>query len=115
MAKGDRALGRSDFPREPLAHLAPGWRAHLLSDDLREVGRLSSSFAAVFGAAAWGELAGRWHDLGKYTNDFQKLIRTENGIEAHVEQVEGGPRDHSTAGALHARSKLGQQRCHSRL
>ena len=95
-------VGASSVMNEPLAHLAPDGRPHLLIDHLTEVGRLSASFASAFGAEAWGQLAGRWHDLGKYTNDFQKLIRTENGVDAHVEQVEGGPRDHSTAGALHA-------------
>jgi CRISPR-associated endonuclease/helicase Cas3 len=93
---------------EPLAHFALDGRVHLLVEHLTEVGRLASTFAGVFGASAWGELAGRWHDLGKYSNDFQNLIRTENGVEAHVEHGEGGPRDHSTAGALHALS-LSQQ------
>jgi CRISPR-associated endonuclease/helicase Cas3 len=93
----------AEVQSEPFAHLT-GDRAHLLIDHLTDVGKLASAFASVFGAEKWGELAGRWHDLGKYSNDFQRLIRTENGMEAHIEQGEGGPRDHSTAGALHALS-----------
>ena len=36
-----------------------------LEDHLAGVGELAREFAAVFGAAKWGEIAGRWHDLGK--------------------------------------------------
>jgi CRISPR-associated endonuclease Cas3-HD len=93
---------------EPLAHYAKDGRPHLLADHLREVGALASSFGAAFGAELWAGLAGRWHDLGKYSNDFQAMIRRENGVAAHTRDAEGGPRDHSTAGAHHALS-LGQQ------
>jgi len=36
---------------------------------------LAAQFAAAFDAAAWGRLAGLWHDLGKYRPEFQRRIR----------------------------------------
>ena len=93
--------------REPLAHLALNGRPHLLVDHLLAVGELAGSFAARFGAEAWGRLAGRWHDLGKYSDSFQHRIRTENGFEAHLETLDVKERDHSSAGALRA-LQLGQ-------
>lgn len=88
------------------AHVDPTGHPHLLHEHLTAVGHLAGRFAERFEAGAWAELAGRWHDLGKYTGDFQRMIREENGIQAHIE-VEGGPRDHSTAGAVHAIQQLG--------
>ena len=29
---------------------------------------------------AWGDLLGRWHDLGKYSSDFQNYILSANKI-----------------------------------
>ncbi|MDQ6954050.1 MAG: CRISPR-associated helicase Cas3', partial [Mariprofundaceae bacterium] len=53
-------------------------------------------------------MAGRWHDLGKYSAAFQKMIYEANGMEAHVEyEGAGGKVNHSTAGALHAVEKFG--------
>ncbi|WP_368671553.1 CRISPR-associated endonuclease Cas3'' [Corallococcus carmarthensis] len=83
-------------------------RPHLLEEHLEAVGELAARFAQRFGSAEWARLAGRWHDLGKYVVAFQRRIREENGIAAHMEQEDAlGPRDHSTAGALHAREVLG--------
>jgi HD domain len=48
--------------------------SHLLCDHLREVARLSGKFAEGFGSFDWAELAGRWHDLGKYRRGFQLYI-----------------------------------------
>ena len=30
---------------------------------------------------AWGELLGRWHDLGKYSEAFQNYIKAANAVE----------------------------------
>ena len=47
-----------------------------------------AAFAAPFGAAEQGKLAGLAHDIGKYSKEFQR-------------RLQGGPRvDHATAGAL---------------
>lgn len=93
--------------REPLAHLDEKGRPHLLADHLAAVARLARGFAADFGSGDWGYLAGLWHDLGKYASAFQRLIREENGFEAHIEGDLTSPRDHSSAGAIHACRKLG--------
>ena len=69
---------------------------------------MAGDFAGVFSAADWATLAGIWHDLGKYSAEFQRYIAQVSGYdpEAHIE---GGPGrvDHSTAGALHAIAEFG--------
>ena len=73
----------------PLAHSAnTAGQTHALRDHLSAVGDLAGRFA---GAASWREeaqLAGQWHDLGKYGERFQARLR-------------GGPSgiDHWSAGA----------------
>ena len=46
----------------PIAHLAEDGRVHLLSDHLRGTAERAGKFAAEFGCAGWGRLAGLWHD-----------------------------------------------------
>lgn len=71
-----------------------------LEDHLRAVAALARDFAAKFGAADWGELVGLWHDVGKFSREFQAYLHRENGIEAHLELEDyAGRVDHSTAGA----------------
>lgn len=72
-----------------------------LETHLKNVAALAKSFASAWAAEEWGELAGRWHDLGKYSAEFQAYLFNENGVEAHLEQYKGRV-DHSTAGAQHA-------------
>lgn len=71
---------------------------HRLEEHLEGTAKLAAQFAAEFGCGEWGRLAGVWHDLGKYSEDFQKKIHAvaAGGPEAkaHV--------DHSTAGAIYA-------------
>lgn len=58
-----------------------------VEDHLNGTARLASQFAASFGAQEHGRLVGLAHDIGKYSEKFQK-------------RLQGGPRvDHSTAGA----------------
>lgn len=80
---------------ESLAHLAEDGRSHLLQEHLANTARIASEFAEQFGAAGWGRLAGLWHDLGKFSPDFQRRIR---GASLRV--------DHSTAGAIYAFQKF---------
>jgi CRISPR-associated endonuclease/helicase Cas3 len=44
-----------------------------------------------------------WHDLGKYSDDFQKMILAS--ADAHIE-TKSGRVDHSTAGAIHSFEKF---------
>ena len=48
----------------------------------------------------WGELLGQWHDLGKYSEEFQSYICAANDIvrDGHVAESKGRV-DHSTAAA----------------
>ncbi|SEU37742.1 CRISPR-associated helicase, Cas3 family [Myxococcus fulvus] len=92
----------SGLTEEPLAHVTRDGRAHLLYEHLTEVGRLAALFAAREDMRLFCELAGRWHDLGKYRLHFQKRIRKENGFEFHLEVEGSTERDHSTAGSLWA-------------
>ncbi len=72
-----------------------------LEDHLLNVSRVASEFARPFGASDWAKTAGAWHDLGKYSPEFQNYLLRKNGFEAHIEDVPGRV-DHSTAGAKHA-------------
>ncbi|WP_296820378.1 CRISPR-associated helicase Cas3' [Thiobacillus sp.] len=98
--------------RLPIAHAAKdfdgNWRPpHDLADHLNEVGVLAAEFARTFGSE-WAQLAGRWHDLGKYRQRFQNYIRLASGFEAdaHI-KGESGKAPHSTAGALLACDRFG--------
>ena len=46
-----------------------------LERHLQEVADLAGDFAAAFGAREWGKLAGLWHDLGKYSLEFQNYLK----------------------------------------
>lgn len=87
-----------------IAHVAEDGRVHGLEEHLRETARRAGAFASEFGCREWGELTGLWHDLGKYSEEFQTYIRAVNNPDAHINQRGG---DHSTAGALHALRQLG--------
>jgi CRISPR-associated endonuclease/helicase Cas3 len=70
---------------------------------LRGVAQRAEERARYFGGGDWAKVAGLWHDLGKYSAEFQRRIKSVSGYdpEAHLEgQV--GRVDHSTAGAQHA-------------
>ena len=90
------------------AHSLPGrpqeeWQ--LLEDHLKNVAEMARGFAEEFGAGEWGYLAGLWHDLGKYSTEFQVRLQAINDPDAHIESKSGRP-DHSTAGAQHVYSTL---------
>lgn len=81
---------------------------HDLSEHLRGVGKLAEEYAQVFGSGDWARVAGLWHDLGKYSAEFQNRIKSVSGYdaEAHLEG-QSGRVDHSTAGAQHAVNQFG--------
>ena len=60
----------------------------------------ASSFASAFKSAEWGRLLGLWHDLGKYSNEFQDYIRINSGFE---EGERLGKTDHTSAAAILAK------------
>jgi CRISPR-associated endonuclease/helicase Cas3 len=90
---------------QPVAHISEDQRYHLLRDHLTGTAKLASEFAKEFGCGEWGYLAGLWHDLGKYSDDFQQMIRA---AADNVELKQSKPQrvDHSTAGAIHAINHL---------
>ncbi len=55
--------------------------------------------------APWGDLLGRWHDLGKYSKAFQDYLLRSNDFNASCEGI-GKRVDHSSAGAQHANNAL---------
>jgi CRISPR-associated endonuclease/helicase Cas3 len=93
----------------PIAHVSESEprRTQALSDHLSGVESLAAQFAAAFEAADWAAISGRWHDLGKFSDEFQCYIRQTSGFEAEL--ALGAPRrvDHSTAGALLAVERFG--------
>ena len=81
---------------------------HGLDDHLRGVAQWAEECAREFGGGDWAKVAGPWHDLGKYSAEFQRRIKSVSGYdpEAHLEGPVGRV-DHSTAGAQHAVSQFG--------
>jgi CRISPR-associated endonuclease/helicase Cas3 len=94
---------------EAIAHVSPdGTRIQTVEDHLRGVAELAARFVEPFCPGAWGEIAGRWHDLGKYSPEFQAKIRAETGFDEFAEaEPSAGRVDHSTAGAVLAYEILG--------
>lgn len=81
---------------------------HGLDEHLNGVACMAGEFAGDFASADWGRVAGIWHDLGKYAEEFQRRIKAVSGYdpEAHLEGNIGRV-DHSTAGAQHAVASFG--------
>ncbi len=84
------------------AHSRPGaptssWE--LLEDHLAAVEKAAAVFAGTFGWQAVGAIAGRLHDFGKYSTQFQAYI---TGTDP---KLRGG--DHSSAGAKMAEARYG--------
>ena len=76
-----------------------------LEEHLLSVADSAAKFAALFGGEEWARLAGLWHDIGKYSNEFQHMLYEANGIESHLETKPGRP-IHSQAGGHLAQQKL---------
>lgn len=68
-----------------------------LDEHLASVGKLAGEFSAVFGAEAMSRASGLLHDLGKYTEQFQRRLSGDSGRV-----------DHSTWGARVAMERYGQ-------
>ena len=71
-----------------LAHIAEDGRKQSIEEHLQGTADCCAAFAKEFGAEEQGRFIGLLHDIGKYSDEFQKRLH-------------GGPRvDHSTAGAV---------------
>jgi CRISPR-associated endonuclease/helicase Cas3 len=93
----------------PIAHVTEikPRQPQLLIEHLQGVEKLAGKFASAFDAAEWVRLAGRWHDLGKFSDEFQHYIRKVSGFEAELVANAPGRVDHSSAGALLAMERFG--------
>ncbi len=85
-----------------------------LFDHLDKVSQTSADYADAFGARPWGEFAGRCHDLGKLSEDFQNYLRqagaqsVDAGAEEETDLRSAAKRvDHSTYGARFANEAVG--------
>ncbi|MCI5140768.1 MAG: CRISPR-associated helicase Cas3' [Candidatus Electrothrix sp. ATG1] len=81
-----------------------------LEEHLKNTAKLARLFAEQFKAGQWGELAGRFHDLGKGSREFQAYLRNANNIkdEFAAYYAPHWQRDHATFAAKHL-YKLSQQ------
>ena len=79
-----------------------------LEKHLDEVARLTFQFADAFRAGNWGDILGRCHDLGKYSDAFQQYLRLTQDPDAGA--VDGLPAriDHSTYGARCVAGQIGK-------
>ena len=76
-----KSLGNSEFELQPL------------EDHLKGTALLSERFASRFNDKEWGKLVGLWHDLGKYSDEFQDYIKKNSGYE---EGEKSGKTDHTS-------------------
>ena len=86
------------------------YSVHSLQEHLLKVGILAGRNASFFGGEEWAQCAGIWHDLGKYSIEFQNYIKTASGYnaEAHIEaETLKGRVNHSDAGAQYAVEQFG--------
>jgi CRISPR-associated endonuclease/helicase Cas3 len=98
----------------PLAHIADNRgdkerETHKLVHHAKEVAAGAEGFAVRFTTGAIAQLAGLWHDLGKFQHAWQCYLRRETGFD------DGFPCDgktshpnHSTAGAVLACERFGK-------
>ncbi|HCY41925.1 MAG TPA: CRISPR-associated helicase/endonuclease Cas3 [Prolixibacteraceae bacterium] len=72
-----------------------------LQSHLEGTSQLAYYFASTFQNAEWGKLLGLWHDLGKYSDEFQEYIKVNSGYE---EDDQRRPKtDHTSAAAILAK------------
>jgi CRISPR-associated endonuclease/helicase Cas3 len=57
---------------------------HLLNNHLNDTANKACKFASEFGNKDWGELAGYWHDLGKFHPAWQKYLCRVSGYDVEV-------------------------------
>ena len=57
---------------------------HRLEDHLKAVAEMTQKFANEFHAGDWAYLAGLWHDLGKYSKEFQARLIARTDPDANI-------------------------------
>ena len=90
---------------EPIAHITEDGRVHTLREHLFNTAQRAGEFASIFGFREWGWLCGLWHDLGKYTQEFQDKLRAVAYVDSHIKAKVRV--NHSTAGGLYAVERFG--------
>ena len=96
--------------KTPMAHVKEEngkWYEHSLEEHLLDVADLAKTFMGTE-SATWLDIAGRWHDLGKYQENWQHYLKSKSGYnpDAHIESAATRVH-HSTAGAIHSVKELG--------
>lgn len=71
-----------------------------LQHHLLGTAELAGSFSSKFNNEEWGKLIGLWHDLGKYSDEFQEYIKINSGFQ---EGNKLGKTDHTSAAAILAK------------
>ncbi len=71
-----------------IAHINENGEEQTIKAHLEGTGKLAAEFAEAFDCGEWGYACGKLHDIGKYSDGFQKRI-----------QADGQKVDHATAGA----------------
>lgn len=80
------------------AHKSEDGRVQMVEEHLEGTARRAGQFADAFGKHEWGYCCGLMHDIGKYSQAFQRKIRNDG-----TERV-----DHSSAGAQLCYEKKGR-------
>lgn len=98
------------------AHISEDSRKQTMAEHLNETAQLAEASAARINFAEWGKLTGLLHDLGKYSEDFQKYITSaaKDDGQDDVEDSESdrgnstkGKIDHAAAGAQFVWQNIG--------
>lgn len=85
--------------RELAAHISDDGRIQTIKDHLEKTAETAKAFAGCFGAGEDAYLCGLIHDIGKYSEAFQKRIYKESKKRV----------DHSGAGAVELKKRFGSR------